>query len=273
MDKDVFVKTVSKYYLENELNYIGHDKALSAELIGVKMYEDPIVAMAAADDPGFDELKKEGVVGAHLLLPKEWLASAQTVVLFFFPMTEEIRNTNKKDMTYPSKGWLNARIEGQVFISNYTKNLVNYLNEKGFKTIAPAFDERFASNTGVAKSYFSTLFTSNWSERHAAYVCGLGTFSLSKGMITQKGMAGRFTSIITELKMQPDGKHFVRYDENCIMCGKCVKNCPVGAITLEKGKDHQICSDFLDDVYEKNKPWYGCGKCQINVPCEAKNPR
>lgn len=36
----------------------------------------------------------------------------------------------------------------------------------------------------------SASFTSVWSERHVAYVCGLGTFGLSRGLITEKGQCG-----------------------------------------------------------------------------------
>ena len=34
---------------------------------------------------------------------------------------------------------------------------------------------------------------------HAAYLCGLGTFGLSRGIITKPGMAGRFGSIMKTL--------------------------------------------------------------------------
>lgn len=56
------------------------------------------------------------------------------------------------------------------------------------------------------------------------------------------------------------------------MCGACVKNCPVDAISLEEGKDHKICCDFLDITGKKFKPRYGCGKCQVSVPCQSSIP-
>jgi epoxyqueuosine reductase QueG len=104
-------------------------------------------------------------------------------------------------------------------------------------------------------------------------VCGLGTFGLSKGLITRKGIAGRFGSIITELYLSPDKRGYENIYEYCSMCGRCVKNCPVNAITIENGKNHIICSDFLDKTREKYSPRYGCGKCQINVPCEFIIPK
>lgn len=49
-------------------------------------------------------------------------------------------------------------------------------------------DRNFTGYAGISEKTFG----SNWSERHAAYVCGLGTFGLSKGLITDKGMGRTF---------------------------------------------------------------------------------
>ena len=103
-------------------------------------------------------------------------------------------------------------------------------------------------------------------------MCGLGTFGLSKGLITRKGIAGRFGSIITELSILPDKRNYQDIYEYCNMCGECGKNCPVNAISIVKGKDHVICSKFIDKTEEKHKPRYGCGKCQIGVSCESSIP-
>ena len=40
----------------------------------------------------------------------------------------------------------------------------------------------------------------------------------------------------------------------------------------ERGKNHSICSKFCDKTAEKYKPRYGCGKCQVGVPCESRIP-
>lgn len=39
-------------------------------------------------------------------------------------------------------------------------------------------------------------------------VCGLGIFGLSKGLITSKGIAGRFGSIVTELQIIPNEREY-----------------------------------------------------------------
>jgi len=52
-------------------------------------------------------------------------------------------------------------------------------------TAAPAIQPYFKVQDGP-KGQFS-----NWSERHIAYVAGLGTFSLADSFITEKGAANR----------------------------------------------------------------------------------
>ncbi len=215
--------------------------------------------------------KDRSIIGEHFLLPTEWLPNAKTVISFFLPFSEQVRRGNKNDKSWPSPEWLHARIEGQTILNNLSLYLKKKLFNKGFQTIVPILDEKFYAVT--TPSHTKLSFTSNWSERHVAYICGLGTFSLSKGIITSKGMAGRFGSIITELSLIPSPRNYQSIDEYCSMCGKCAKNCPVNAISLEDGKDHLICSAFLNKTEEKFNPRYGCGKYQVNVPCETRIPK
>ena len=128
-------------------------------------------------------------------------------------------------------------------------------------------------------------WTSFWSERHIAYTCGLGTFSLNDGFITPKGMAMRVGSVVTLLKLTPSEKRYRHPKENCLQfrnekCGKCISRCPAGAIT-EKGHDKDKCHDYIDsDPVKAKRSEYGlknpspsCGLCQTNVPCEFEIPR
>lgn len=174
-------------------------------------------------------------------------------------------------MMWPSEGWLHGRIEGQALLEKLCMKLKSELINEGYNTVIPVLDKRFWSNSNRSK--YEIKFTSNWSERHVAFICGLGTFGLSKGLITKRGTAGRFGSVITELYLEPDMREYKNIFEYCSMCGKCAKNCPVGAISIEYGKNHIKCSKFLDQTAEKCKPRYGCGKCQVDVPCELGIPR
>lgn len=281
MDKENLVKMAS-YFVENsEDNVITKTIALSETVIGMKIFEAPIFAFGAADDEYFRLLKEPSAIGEHFLLPHEWLPQSKTVISFFLPFTEAVKKGNRRDMLWPSEEWLHGRIEGQAFLIKLCQYLNSELINAGYTSIVPSLDERFwakerSNNSPQATDNHNetTLsFTSNWSERHVAFVCGLGTFGLSKGLITQKGIAGRFGSIITELYLPPSQREYKRIYEYCSMCGACGKNCPVNAISMTSGKNHVTCSDFLARTAEKYKPRYGCGKCQIGVPCESSVPK
>lgn len=277
MDKQDLTKIASSFVENSKDNLISKHIALSETVVGMKMFEAPIFAFGAADDEYFRLLKESSAIGAHFLLPQEWLPGSKTVISFFLPFTAAVKKGNRRDMLWPSEEWLHGRIEGQAFKIKLCRYLNSKLIDAGYKSLVPALDERFWANTSSNaspdnKSRTTLSFTSNWSERHAAFGCGLGTFGLSKGLITEKGMAGRLGSIITELYLSPDQRKYESIYEYCSMCGACGKNCPVHAISIDKGKNHKICSGFLAKTSEKFKPRYGCGKCQVGVPCESGIP-
>jgi epoxyqueuosine reductase QueG len=127
---------------------------------------------------------------------------------------------------------------------------------------------------------------SNWSERHIAYAAGLGTFSLSDGFITERGIAHRCGSVVTSLELPSSPRTAKGPYTNCLFyvnekCGVCIERCPAGAIT-EKGHDKARCGQYLRDIgynpeqfrqgYDLEKSVAGCGMCQTKVPCEAVNP-
>lgn len=271
MNREVLIMSAESFTRNSEFNYISKDAAISDDVAGMRIYDAPILAFGSADDKLFEDLKKPSAIGGHFMLPKEWLTGARTVVSFFLPFSEAVKKGNVRDMSWPSSEWLHGRIEGQAMINKLCVYLSSALADEGYPSVVPSMDARFWSNTDSTKR--KEKFTSNWSERHVAFVCGLGTFGLSKGLITEKGIAGRFGSIVTELKIEPSARDYEGIYEYCSMCGKCAKNCPAGAISLETGKDHRLCSGFLDMTSEKFKPRYGCGKCQVKVPCESGIPK
>lgn len=270
MDKQTLIRMAQEFVQHAADNYIAKDIALSADVAGMQIFEAPIFAFGSAADEYFKKLKHPHAIGEHFRLPEEWLPGAKTVISFFLPFSEAVKKGNRKDKNWPSPEWLHGRIEGQAFVQKLCRYLQSVLGDEGYASVVPALDPRFWSNTDSPEH--EAKFTSNWSERHVAFVCGLGTFGLSKGLITPKGMAGRFGSLITTLDLPPDKREYEDLYEYCSMCGKCIKNCPARAITLEKSKDHALCSTFLEQTRAKFAPRYGCGKCQVGVPCESGIP-
>ncbi len=271
MNKQDLIKS-AEYFVENsEDNYITKQIAISKNVIGMRIFEPPIFAFGSADDEYFTLLKQPSVVGKDFLLPKEWLRQSKTVISVFLPFSKAVKKGNRKDTFWPTEEWLHGRIEGQTLLNELCTHLQSELKNAGYHSLVPTLDERFWSHKDYPQQELS--YKSNWSERHIAFICGHGTFGLSKGLITKNGMAGRFGSILTDLYLSPDNRQYEGIYEYCSMCGKCVKSCPVNAISIENGKNHSICSEFLDTTAERYKPRYGCGKCQVGVPCESRIPK
>ena len=233
---------------------------VASELDDLKIYESPIFGVASAEDPLFMKLKEPTVVGEHHLTPQEWLPGARTVISYFLPFTAQVREANW-GKGYPALEWVYGRYEGEVCNSALRQHLCEEFEKAGLTALAPAIDERF-KRIG---------FGSNWSERHVAFIAGLGTFGLSRSLISRKGCAGRYGSVIID-RSPTYPTPLSEIDEYCNKCGACIDRCPVGAISM-KGKEQPPCYDFVHVKSAKQfAPRHGCGKCQTAVPCEHAIP-
>ncbi len=268
-------KLVKEYIVKN--NFVDEYEAIDDSFIGLKIFGSPIVGYASADDELFNKYKSEyEIMYNQFMMPKEWLDSAKTVISIFFPYTSEVKKSNSIDKKMPSKEWLHGRYEGQKIINNCCKYIVSKLISEGYSAVSPTIDDRLNAVIGThlenQNDLDNTKYNSNWSERHIAFIAGLGTFGLSKGLITAKGVAGRFASIITNYEHDTTKRAYKGIYENCTMCGECIAKCPVKAITFEGGKDHTKCSRLVDYTLTRYNPRYACGKCQVGVPCESNTP-
>ena len=210
MNKQDLIKMATSFLESSEYNHVPKEIALSETVVGMRIFETPIFAIGAADDEYFRVLKEPSVIGQHFLSPQEWLPQSKTVISFFLPFTDTVKKGNRRDMSWPSEEWLHGRIEGQVFVIKLCQYLSSELINAGYKSIVPVLDERFWAKTENHDNS-NLAFTSNWSERHVAFVCGLGTFGLSKGLITKKGIVGRFGSIITRIIYTSRQKRLSKY--------------------------------------------------------------
>lgn len=196
MNKSELAAIVREIWLDHPKNHIRAEDAIRPELAGMRIYDEPLIGIGAADDALFDEYKNPGIIGPWFMKPGEWMPGAKTVAAMFFPFSEEVRASNRRECDRPSDPWLHGRIEGQIFLRAFIDTLRETLTSMGIAACTPMTDDRFADAQGSTSigefAPGGRLYTSNWSERHAAYVCGLGTFGLSKGLITEKGTAGRF---------------------------------------------------------------------------------
>ena len=159
-----------------------------------------------------------------------------------------------------------------MFMNLTAAKLQELLEADGAATVCP---------TGSGELKMLTPYISDWSERHAAYAAGLGTFGLSKGLITAKGVAGRYGSVITDAEFPVTPRPYTDPFEYCILCGACGVRCPGKAIDVTKGcalgKDQKLCEAYVGSGITpphgpNQRVRYGCGKCQTAVPCECGIP-
>jgi len=243
---------------------------------GGPYFDEPLVGFAAADDPLFTAYK--GIIGDFHLTPAQLLEGAATVIVWILPISEGTRMSNRLESEWPSRKWALTRTHGETLNGALRRHLVAHLEGLGHRAVAPqlapAWQEFTDTSVGVA---------STWSERHAAYAAGLGTFSLSDGLITARGIAHRVGSVITDLALPATPRTAPDHRHNCLWhrdgtCGVCIGRCPVGAITFA-GHDKGRCRQYVygavpGAVGERyGVPYTGCGLCQTRVPCEAAIPR
>jgi len=250
---------------------------------GTPYFDSPLTGFAAAADPLFVSYKE--IIGTFHLTPGELFAGefgdslpAGTVVSWILPITEAVRKSNRYQGDYPSKEWSQTRNFGEMVNADLRRHVVDWLRQQGHRAVAPQLSPQWKELANTPKGR-----TSTWSERHAAYAAGLGTFSLNDALITEKGIAHRCGSVITDLVMEPSERADRGYAWNCLYhregsCGTCIGRCPVGAISFA-GHDKERCCEY---VYTTLKAAVagkygvkatGCGLCQTRVPCENGIPR
>ena len=251
---------------------------------GDPAWDAVLVGYAAGNDPIWQQYKE--YVGAFHWTPWEVFnqhcpagqagASELTAISWVLPQRARVRAANRKKRTFPSEEWARIRVYGEAFNVALRQHLVKRLEVMGHPAVAPMLVPNW---TIVDSARFS--YASSWSERHVAHAAGLGTFGLCDGLITARGKAMRVGSIVARLSLEPTPRPYNDHHAYCLFfangsCGKCIDRCPARAIT-EAGHDKEKCRLHLARSREHvNKAYgfegYGCGLCQVGVPCEAGIP-
>ena len=260
---------------ENTLRNQANDRA----------FERVIVGFSKGDDPLYEEYKD--VVGPFHWTPSEIFATTfpgvafdpgdLTVIAWVVAHHSLTKEDNRRETFYPSERWARARIFGEEVNAKLRRHVAACLEAEGYAAVAPALSPRWERKASDRYVYAST-----WSERHAAYASGLGTFGLCDGLITPLGKAVRVGSVIARIEIPPTPRPYKNHQAYCLfhskgLCKKCVSRCPAGALS-EAGHDKNKCRSHVRPVsedYVKARygfEGYGCGLCQTGVPCESKIP-
>jgi len=278
-DNSDWVKSIIDQFVESPENNLRDSENNRA-------FDKPLVGFSSGADPIFEEFKTHA--GEFHWTPAEIFRIAfpgspitdpgmLSVISWALPQTEATRKSNRKETEYPSEPWARNRIYGEEFNERLRSHLVNMLMSEGFEAVAPSLHPLWE-----VKPSERYVFSSNWSERHAAFASGLGTFGLCDGLITRKGKAVRFGSVVARIEIPPTPRPYRNHHEYCLFyskgaCGKCIRRCPAGALT-SKGHDKTKCRQHTHVTtaeYVKSKfgfSAYGCGLCQTGVPCESRIP-
>ena len=277
---------ISKAWIEELIQMFISDSPLNTleNDTGEPAWDSALVGFASGADPIWQQYKE--YVGAFHWTPWEIFnqhcpgeraePDKLTVISWILPQREMVRKANRRAKKYPSEEWARIRIYGEKFNVALRRHVVQSLEQAGHAAVAPMLTPNW---TVVISERFS--YASSWSERHAAHAAGLGTFGLSDGLITARGKAMRTGSIVAKVSIPPTPRPYADHQAYCLFyaegtCGKCIDRCPVRAIT-EAGHDKEKCRQHLvrsrEYVQETYKfEGYGCGLCQVGVPCESGIP-
>lgn len=265
--------------------YMDDDANNSLRLIDRRAFDSPIVAFSRADDPWFERIR-EHIDAERYMLACDWLRTVYdkdydpaevSIVSWVLPHLEETRKECHPLSDCSSLSWQRARVQGEDCNRALAAAVEAELRRLGIDAVAPMISPQFSQ---LDSEKFVRI--SNWSERHTAFVAGLGTFGLCGGLITPAGKAVRLGSAIFARPVSATPRPYTRYDEYCLAdkgCTACIRRCPAGAITPE-GRDKQRCLDYFRDsiapICHERYQYDGysvCGLCQTAVPCEHGIPK
>jgi hypothetical protein len=247
-------------------------------------WDEPMIGYSNGADPLYDFYKND--IGDFYVKPLEFMNYAYpelelkpeqlTVISWILPQTAATKRDHRTETCWPSERWARSRIFGEEVNDELRRHVVKALVGVGVEAVAPMLSPLWQETTSEKYGFAST-----WSERHAAYAAGLGTFGLSDGLITPKGKAHRAGSVVANVALTPSVRAYKDHHAYCLFyanrtCWACIKKCPAGAIS-ENGHDKMRCSSYLDrtHVYVETHygfKGYGCGLCQVGVPCESRIP-
>jgi epoxyqueuosine reductase len=251
-----------------------------------KAWDRPIIGVSSGEDNYFQYFKDD--IGQTHWTPKEVFniafpsdkttSSDLRVLSWILPKSQLVKNKNSIENRIPSEKWIRAKIYGEEFNRILRKHIVDILSNRGFKAVAPVLLSNWSWNPNDKHGYIS-----NWSERHAAFISGLGTFGLCEGLITPLGKAVRIGSVVTNAPIDVTARTYTDYHEYCLYfsrgaCRVCEKRCPANSITNDN-HDKLKCRAYINSIMKECESKYkmiikenSCGLCQTKVPCESGIP-
>jgi epoxyqueuosine reductase len=284
-------------FLENAIKEYVRTSPLNhlAAFDNAPIVDEPMVGFADGDDPIFQDLK--AVIGEFHLTPREiiekyiagkrwrfgWTGPMEHVgvVSWALPLTHETRVMERTAPVGGSPRYNHSRWIGIQLYENVEKYVASLMEVLRCNAIAPTQSKLFE-----IKEMSGGWLAANWSERHVAYACGLGTFGLNGLMITPHGCAVYLGSVVCDRALTPTPRA-ASHVANCPFyqdrsCGLCIEHC-TGAAISKDGRSNVACLKNLRDEQADKiislgldkglvGPAPACGRCSTGLPCEDKIP-
>jgi len=216
-------------------------------------FKEPLVGFASASDPLF--LRLPEIVGKHHIQPQDILPSARTAMAFFVPFAPFVVSANREPPV--AREWAEAYVKANALINSTCEKVIAFLAGKSVEAAAIPATHTYDSETLLA----------SWSHRSVGFIAGLGRFGLNRMLITAKGCAGRYGSLVFAEDVAPDERS---EKEFCIglstgKCRYCLNACPVDALSPD-GLERHKCNDLL---LENSGRFTELGLCDVCGKCAA----
>jgi len=236
------------------------------------MWQMPLAGFADAKGTYVQSLRD--VVHPEHQMPQEVLEDAKVIIAVFVPFGRWLAKTNT-GAGLASPEWAESYELTNAMLGRLGEHLIETLHKLGYEGRIPS----------EARVFYRDEVISHWSFRHIAYAAGLGTFGLNNMLITEKGCAGRITTVVTDLDVVPDAP---KKEESCLWkkngtCGACIRKCPAQALTAESFDRYKCFEQCLKnaEIYTSFGNSYAsapgqeaaesgsevCGKCLAALPC------
>ncbi|MBN1693358.1 MAG: hypothetical protein JW845_07380 [Dehalococcoidales bacterium] len=258
--------------------------------------EEPLVGFANGYDPIFDEFKKDSVIGGFHLTPLEAFKfysekqdkpavtsqpAALSVISVGFTLPRKTRLSNRPKSRMAAPKWRYAYGLAFMLMSETLSHVVSLLESAGHRAVAPVCTRPMSFPI-----IRDGLPYADWSEKHAAYAAGMGTFGLNTSLITPSGISAHLGSLITDLAIRATPRTYDNLHAYCLhfrdgSCGKCASHCPSGAVNTLSFRAKKCLDYTMNDLQKLSRELEGelkppdhpmCALCQIRVPCEACIP-
>ncbi len=225
------------------------------------LFREPMVGFVSAKDPSVVNVKE--IVGPWHDSPEDQLPGAKTIIAYTVPFTREVA-LDPGTSRFSGLIWSEAYILINKNFESISNDVADFLRTQGYE----------ASTVKATNDYDPSDPVSSWSHRTMACAAGLGKFGMNRILMTSKGSAVRYCSLLTTAELEPSGPYTgpVCTGLDGGPCRLCLDACPVDALTrwYEGGKfDCQDLQEVYHDrmIEELSVDTAGtCGKCIAVCP-------